>query len=178
MTKKSIAEKAVEIHSKKPAPRTEYSPRVRVTAQKGGPSLTQQSFKKDCDINSILARHQAGDILTHVNPAQPHYGEANPLDYRQAMTLVAQVKQEFMALPGTERAAYQNNPELYLADLERKAEELRANPEDAPPSASVSAEPGIGGTNPESPRPTVPAGAHSEEGGNASAASAPPTQNT
>lgn len=99
----------------RPVIRDAYSPRISVPAPHAEEeSRTHQSFKDQCDINNIVRRHAAGEITTHINQKTPQYVDVTPLDFREAMSLVAQVRQEFDGLPATERSDYGNDPENYL----------------------------------------------------------------
>lgn len=148
---------------RKPGPRTEYSPRVRVIAPKSGDGLAQQSFKDQCDINNILKRHQAGDVLYHVKDTPPQYMEVEPMDYREALQLAKDVQDRFDSLPSNLRSKYENDPELFLADLQRQQTEEKTsqNTADTQETQSGSDEPGSVDTR---PTPST---------GNASAASEP-----
>ena len=46
---------------------------VRSDLGKFEQSLTRQEFADECDINSIMARYEAGGAVSHVNKAQPMY---------------------------------------------------------------------------------------------------------
>lgn len=103
----------------KPKPRTEYSERVRVLAPESGESLTHQSFAQHSDINYIVKRHQAGETMFNLAKKPPVYMDVHPMDYREALELARQVEERFMELPARERSRLENNPERFLAELER-----------------------------------------------------------
>lgn len=90
--------------------------RMRVPAETGEESLTHQSFRDMCDINNIVRRHAAGEMVTHVNKRPPQFMDVTPMDFREAMELTTAIRQEFDSLPAELRNQYENNPELYLAE--------------------------------------------------------------
>lgn len=92
------------------------------------PTLTQQQFKEECDINTIVDRFGlTGEMPTVVN--MPQYGDFTGIfDYQSAMNLVVQGREEFMKLPAKMRARFHNDPaELlnFLADDDNKDEAIK-----------------------------------------------------
>lgn len=80
-----------------------------------GKSRTKQSFKADCDINTILKRFDKTGVLTHVNRRQPIYIDASEMhSYRDALNQVIQVESHFAELPSDIRAEFDNDPAVYL----------------------------------------------------------------
>lgn len=77
------------------------------------PSLTQQHFKNDADINTIIARYNRTGYL--VDPLtqstrQPLFGDFGDIpDFRDAQTQIALAKERFMALPSDLRKRFNNN---------------------------------------------------------------------
>lgn len=81
----------------------------------GTTTKTQQHFKELCDINKIIKRHEKGEIVLHLNPGKPLYGDfTNADDYLGAMTRVQDAQAEFMALPSELRALCDNDPAKLL----------------------------------------------------------------
>jgi phage internal scaffolding protein len=74
------------------------------------PSLAQQNFKEECDINHIVK--QFG--LTGELPGQtlsPQYGDfTGVLDYHSAVNAVLAAQDEFMELPAQLRSRFENDP--------------------------------------------------------------------
>ena len=85
-------------------------------------SMTQQHFRDECDINSIIRRYQkTGFLVDPLTPAtaQPKYGDfAVEQDFLAAQTLIAHASQAFDDLPAWLRKRFSNNPAELLAFLE------------------------------------------------------------
>ena len=85
-------------------------------------SMTQQHFKDECDINSIIRRYQkTGFLVDPLTPgtAEPMYGDfAAEQDFLTAQTLIAHASQAFDELPAWLRKRFSNNPAELLAFLE------------------------------------------------------------
>lgn len=80
------------------------------------PSLTQQQFQRECDINYIVKQNEATGLITHVNNRPGNFGDfSNNLDYQDALNRVAEAQASFMALPADVRARFQNDPAELLA---------------------------------------------------------------
>lgn len=74
------------------------------------PSVTQQHFKEECDINFILRQFNVTGVLPS-NPLSPRYGDFSGIgDYHQALNAVRAAESEFEALPGALRARFGNDP--------------------------------------------------------------------
>ena len=90
-----------------------FSPSEKVVTE-GGTSLTKQEFKKDTDLNVIMRKFQVTGALDHVNMHQGQYGESTPVQYHQAMTIVANAKSMFEDLPSSLRNKFDNEPAKFL----------------------------------------------------------------
>jgi phage internal scaffolding protein len=99
------------------------------------PSLAQQNFKDESDINYIV--RQFG--LTGQLPGQtisPQYGDfTGVLDYHSAVNAVLAAQDEFMDLPAQMRARFDNDPAKlidFLGDEQNREEAIKlglvANP--------------------------------------------------
>lgn len=81
-------------------------------------SVTQQSFKDECDINEIVRRfgltgEMPGDF------AMPVSGDfTGVIDFQSAMNLVVAAQEEFMRVPADVRARFNNDPARLMAFLE------------------------------------------------------------
>lgn len=79
------------------------------------PSLTQQSFAEDCDINEIVRRFG----LTGEMPSDfrsPVSGDFTGItDFHSAMNAVMNAQEAFMELPAEMRARFSNDPQQLLA---------------------------------------------------------------
>jgi len=88
------------------------------------PSLTQQHFADDADINNILARFQKTGLLTDpLNPPsnRPQFGDfSHDFNYQEAQNTIAYANQAFMELPSGLRKRFNNDPAELLAFLEQE----------------------------------------------------------
>ena len=93
------------------------------------PSLAQQHFKDECDINNILRQFNITGLLPEA-PLSPRYGDFSGIgDYHTALNRVMAAKEEFMTLPAQIRARFNNDPANLIEFLENsdnraEAEEL------------------------------------------------------
>uniref|UniRef100_UPI0040479206 hypothetical protein n=1 Tax=Pseudomonadota TaxID=1224 RepID=UPI0040479206 len=78
------------------------------------PSRTKQSFKEECDINTILKRFNVTGQLP-VSPLQPQYGDfSGVFDYQTALNAVIVAQESFNALPATVRNRFANDPAAFV----------------------------------------------------------------
>jgi len=84
-------------------------------------SLTQQQFKEDSDINTIVDRFMKSGVLP--NPVNmPQYVDYEGVfDFQSAMNVVRQADENFMRMDAKVRARFNNSPQEFL--------EFFANPE-------------------------------------------------
>jgi phage internal scaffolding protein len=93
------------------------------------PSLAQQHFKDECDINNILRQFNITGLLPE-SPLSPRYGDFTGIgDYHTALNRVIAAQDEFEALPAEIRARFGNDPAQLIEFLENsenrpEAEEL------------------------------------------------------
>ncbi|QCQ85095.1 internal scaffolding protein [Blackfly microvirus SF02] len=75
-------------------------------------SLTQQSFKDECDINNIVRKSEAHGFISHTNPARPIWGAdlGDSVDYHSSLNYIQEAQDSFMALPAHIRARFSNDP--------------------------------------------------------------------
>lgn len=78
------------------------------------PSLAQQNFKEECDINYIMERFGVtGELPAGVR--MPSYGDFSGIfDYHSAMNAVVQAQEAFNALPAELRARFDNDPAAFV----------------------------------------------------------------
>lgn len=139
--------------------RNVFYPHRRVTSDPIGPSRTKQSFKKETDINFILAQSEKGLLVTHLNAHQGSYGDfiAAP-DYHTALNRIHDADAAFMTIPASIRARFNNDAAQFLAfaqDTDNLAEMREmglASPQ--APNASTEAPPQ---PDPATPAPDAPA---------------------
>ena len=82
------------------------------------PSLAQQHFKDECDINNILRQFNVTGLLPE-SPLSPRYGDFTGIgDYHTALNRVIAAQDEFEALPDQIRARINNDPAELISFLE------------------------------------------------------------
>jgi phage internal scaffolding protein len=82
------------------------------------PSLAQQHFKDECDINNILRQFNITGLLPE-SPLSPRYGDFTGIgDYHTALNRVIAAQDEFEALPAQIRARFNNDPAELIEFLE------------------------------------------------------------
>ena len=93
------------------------------------PSLAQQHFKDECDINNILRQFNITGLLPE-QTLSPRYGDFTGIsDYHTALNRVMAAQDEFDGLPAQIRARFDNDPANLIEFLENEnnrpeAEEL------------------------------------------------------
>lgn len=97
-----------------PVPRNAYDQNGRVRKSFSGTGKTEQSHKKACDINSIMAKFQKTGAIQHLAKHPPRYGDVSGADFTAAQLLVAEHKTIFEELPSQIRAEFENDPAQYL----------------------------------------------------------------
>jgi len=81
-------------------------------------SLAQQQFKDESDINNILRQFNITGELPNA-PISPKYGDFSGIsDYKTALDRVIAADEEFMNLPATLRARFDNEPANLIEFLE------------------------------------------------------------
>jgi len=79
------------------------------------PSMTKQSFAKECNINNIMARYEKTGIVEHVMEMPGQFGDVSePLEYQEALNKVNAARSLFDSLPAQVRAKFDNEPFLFL----------------------------------------------------------------
>ena len=112
------------------------------------PSLTQQQFKEESDINTIVDRFMKSGVMP--NPVNmPQYIDYEGIfDFQSAMNVVRQADENFMRMDAKVRARFHNSPQEFLeffADPANSEEAVRlglavSKPMESPPSVSAAAE--------------------------------------
>ena len=95
--------------------RTAYGPKLRTAIRFKKHTPTKQSFKRDCDINQIMAKFQKTGVIAHVNRHAGEYGFASSNDFTESMQIVTKAQAMFDDLPSSIRSKFANQPELFLA---------------------------------------------------------------
>ena len=94
---------------------------IRVT----GESKVEQSHKKACDINTIMAKANKTGLFPR-RTDRPRYGDfVGTKDFHEALNRVRNAQEEFLLLPSDIRARFENDPGQlveFLSDPENRSE--------------------------------------------------------
>ena len=78
------------------------------------PSLAQQQFKDDADINILLERFKVTGQMPQ-GVVLPSFGDfSTVVDFRSANEAIRRARDSFMELPAALRACFQNDPQVFL----------------------------------------------------------------
>lgn len=107
------------------------------------PSLTQQHFAEECDINEILKRSEQGKPIP-VNQKMAMYGDFTvvPKSLSEAFGMIKQANDLFMSLPWQVRERFQNDPQRmieFLNDEKNRDEALKLGMVNPPPKTDSDA---------------------------------------
>lgn len=82
------------------------------------PSMTQQQYRDECDINHLMDRYmKTGELPVHRKTGYFIDVSETPESYHAAMDLVLQADDAFNLLPAQTRARFQNDPAQLLGFL-------------------------------------------------------------
>lgn len=84
------------------------------------PSLTQQQFKDECEIESLLKAHNLGQVMGILNnhDQQPLYGDVSEIpDFHASQNHVARATEYFEGLPSDVRSRFNNSLSEFLTTL-------------------------------------------------------------
>jgi len=121
--------------------------RLRVQVEFTQPTLTKQSFREECNINSIMARYEKTGLINHVAGREPIFGDFSEIpDYQTALDIVYTAEDQFLQLPAQLRKFFNNDPSFmlaYMQDPKNKAmcQKLGLLPQDTMPTKTEAAEP-------------------------------------
>lgn len=84
------------------------------------PSVTKQSFKDECDINTLVSRWQkSGQVGSSFNATPGDFRDvSNVPDYHTALNMVIEAQRMFDALPSNVRDRFQNDPGAFLSFMD------------------------------------------------------------
>ena len=84
------------------------------------PSLTQQQFKDECDLESLLASHNITGILglAQRSPSEPLYADVSDVpDFHESQNHTARATEYFYSLPSNVRSQFGNSLSKFLSAL-------------------------------------------------------------
>lgn len=105
-----------------------YSPIPEADTVVEGPSMTEQSHLKACDIKNIVKRFERTAVVEHVNAREAQYTDVSEVpDYHGALEVVKGVQEMFSSMPAVLRDRFENDAGVYLAwiNAAENAEEAR-----------------------------------------------------
>lgn len=117
--------------TKAPFLRTPYNYDTVAASDESGlaceePSLAQQQFREECDINTILKRFNITGELPNAL-LSPRYGDFTGIgDYKTALDRVMAAEEEFLSLPANIRARFENDPSKLIEFLDNDENRLEA----------------------------------------------------
>lgn len=127
------------------------------------PSMTQQHFRDECDINNIIARYEQTGVLT--DPLQParnfEFGDYSAVqDYQDSLNFVIAAREMFDALPSKVRERFNYDPARllqFLGDESNRDEAIRLGLVDPPSPADSGAGTAAGTASGTAGSPAAPA---------------------
>lgn len=101
---------------------TRYCPPPEVELEFEKPSLTQQHFKDECDINHIVATYQETGIMPQGN-REPLFGDfaGIPSSFMESQNLFKEAQDKFYSLPSDLRKMLDNSPQKLLEFMSNPA---------------------------------------------------------
>lgn len=78
------------------------------------PSLTQQQFKEEADINTIVDRFLRSGVMPNSVNMPQYVDYEGVFDFQSAMNVVRQADENFMRLDAKVRARFNNSPQEFL----------------------------------------------------------------
>lgn len=119
---------------------------IRVQHPGGGPLVTKQAHKDECDIHKILKQYQRTGMITHIARQGARFEDLPDYsDYQEGLNTALRAEEAFNALPSKVRDRYGNDPGRFLAAISSKDERpfleemgiLKPRPKPADPSPSL-----------------------------------------
>lgn len=83
------------------------------------PSMTDQSFGEECDINNLMARYQKTGLLPQHPGQEMRYLDLTDMpSFQDAMDMMLRAEEAFMALPAVVRREFDNDPGKFVGFAE------------------------------------------------------------
>jgi len=114
------------------------------------PTMAQQQFREECDINTIMERFgRTGELIAPIR--MPQYGDFDGVnDYHSAMNAIVEAQSAFDQLPAKLRARFSNDPAEFVefcTNEENRDEAIRLGLVQAPIQAPAPvSEPSVDGS--------------------------------
>lgn len=97
-----------------------FTDRIRKPKVFKNPSLTQQHFAQDVNINSIIAKFKTTGTMPQ-GAQKPSFGDFTGIDFQQAQNIIAQANEGFMALPSALRKRFGHDPQNLINFVNNEA---------------------------------------------------------
>lgn len=141
--------------SRKPFVRSRYNYSMDAVSRETGevnvePTLAQQQFKEECDINTIVRNFGVTGQLPN-NVRVPLMDEfIDVMDYQSALNLIMESERAFMEVPAEIRESFQNDAGKFVAFVsdEANVEQCRKWGLALPKAGTGSSEAAMGGAAP------------------------------
>jgi phage internal scaffolding protein len=78
------------------------------------PSLTQQQFAEESDINTIVDRFMKSGVLPEPSTMPQYVDYEGVFDFQTAMNVVRQADENFMRMDARVRSRFDNSPQKFL----------------------------------------------------------------
>lgn len=76
------------------------------------PSMTQQNFANECNVNSIMEKYRKTGSVSHIRTQSGSYGDFSQYqDFKQNLDTVRNAMDSFDSLPAHIRKKFSNSPE-------------------------------------------------------------------
>lgn len=145
-------------------PKEKLETKTRLTRPRVGkhfylPSRAKQSFKEECDINTIMRKFQKTGMVDHFNKHQGQYGNFIAAeDYHTSLNILLEADEAFATVPAKIREKFSNDPAKFLEFVqnEKNHDSMIEMGLARPPAAPTAAT--------QAPEPTRPPGATSPPG--------------
>lgn len=79
-----------------------------------GPGLTEQTHKRESDINYILRDVEKTGMISHGNKYEGVYDDVTVQDFQQAIFLTKNIENMFNDLPSGLRKRFENSPKKFI----------------------------------------------------------------
>lgn len=95
--------------------RSAYIPHDRKAIAFDGLSMTKQSHKEECDVNTIMLQYQKTGMIEHVRKTRGTYGDyTSAVEYHDAINEVLKAQEMFATVPAHVRKKFDNDPAEFL----------------------------------------------------------------
>lgn len=88
--------------------------------------FTEQSHKKECDVNEILKKYDKTGLITHVAKFEGKFGDITGIEFKEMNDIISGAKSMFETLPVEIRTYFKNDPENLLEFMEHEENREKA----------------------------------------------------